>query len=67
MRGLGQHTLLGIVVGYARFWATHITGHHLLNNSRKVGSVSFRISSETAEVNIPSQTKSHGTAFLFPN
>jgi hypothetical protein len=23
LRGLGQHTLLGIVVGYARFWATH--------------------------------------------
>jgi hypothetical protein len=28
MRGLGQHTLLGIVVGYARFWAAHFTGHH---------------------------------------
>jgi hypothetical protein len=31
MRGLRQHTLLGIIVGYARFWATNITGltgHH---------------------------------------
>jgi hypothetical protein len=30
LRGLGQHTLLGrlIVVGYAKFRATHFTGHH---------------------------------------
>jgi hypothetical protein len=28
MMGFGQHTLLGIVVGYARFWATHFTRHH---------------------------------------
>jgi hypothetical protein len=27
MRGLGQYTLLGIVDGYAKFRATHFTGH----------------------------------------
>jgi hypothetical protein len=26
--GIGQHTLLGIVVGYVRFWTTHFTGLH---------------------------------------
>jgi hypothetical protein len=53
-------------------WGTFINGFKIIifldnYNSRKVGSVGFRISSETAEANIPSQTKSHGTAFLFPN
>jgi hypothetical protein len=28
MSGLGQHTLLGVVVGYARFRVTQFTGHH---------------------------------------
>jgi hypothetical protein len=28
MLHLGQHTLLAIVVGYAKFWATHFSGHH---------------------------------------
>jgi hypothetical protein len=27
-RGLGEHTLLGIVLNYARFWAAHFTGQH---------------------------------------
>jgi hypothetical protein len=49
---LGQHILLGIVVGlsealastlywallldYARFWTTHFTGHHSFSNRLKI-------------------------------
>jgi hypothetical protein len=42
--------------------------HQWVQNNifKKNKSVGFRIS-ETAEANIPSQTKSHGTASLFPN
>jgi hypothetical protein len=56
-------------------WATHFTGHHhrsdvgrlrqCIQNNPFLKTIVEK--SETAEANIPSQTKSHGTAFLFPN
>jgi hypothetical protein len=51
--GLGQHTLLGIVERYAKFRATHFTGHlHVGRLHQRVQNNIFRIS-ETAEANIP--------------
>jgi hypothetical protein len=65
MQGFGQHTLLGITksdVGRLHQW---VQNNIFLNISRKV-EVSVSVSPPN-EANIPSQKKSHGTAFLFPN
>jgi hypothetical protein len=83
MWDLGQHTLLGIVVGYARFWATHywtslglmwgafINGFNnspfKKNNSRKV-EVSVSVSPPKLLKRISPHKQNHmALLFLFPN
>jgi hypothetical protein len=63
MRGFVQHTLLDIIrsdVGRLHQWIQN--NPFRKNNSIRKVEVS-RISSDTAEANITSQTKSYGTAF----
>jgi hypothetical protein len=55
------------VLGNALYWASLGLMWGAFINGFKIISVGFRIPSVTAAANIPSQTKSHGTAFLFPN